>query len=102
MTEEVAAAAAARVREALGGFTPRVLLTLGSGLGGLADEVEAVADVPFGEVGLPETTVPGHAGRLIAGHLGGVPVLCQQAGRSQTSRGSCPALAGCSRPANAT
>lgn len=67
-----------RLRTALDGFAPRVLLTLGSGLGGLADEVEAATVVPFADVGLPDTTVPGHVGRFVAGHLQGVPVLCQQ------------------------
>jgi purine-nucleoside phosphorylase len=67
-----------RLRERLDGFRPKMLLTLGSGLGGLADDVASPTVVPFGEVGLPDTTVPGHAGRFVAGHLKGVPVLCQQ------------------------
>lgn len=68
----------ARLRAALGGFAPRALLTLGSGLGDVAAAVTAPTVVPFAEVGLPGTTVPGHAGRLVAGLLEGVPVLCQQ------------------------
>ena len=34
-------------------------MTLGSGLGGLADDVEDRLEIPFAEVGLPDTTVPG-------------------------------------------
>jgi purine-nucleoside phosphorylase len=62
----------------LDGLQPRVLLTLGSGLGALADEVRDATSIPYAEVGLPTSTVPGHSGRLVAGHLGGVPVLVQQ------------------------
>ena len=63
---------------ALEGRRPRVLLTLGSGLGGLADAVEDPLVIGFADVGLPDTTVPGHAGRFLAGTLGGVEVLVQQ------------------------
>ena len=66
------------LRAALGGFVPRVLVTLGSGLGGLADEVEDPVRVPFAQVGLPTSTVPGHEGAFVAGALAGVPVLVQQ------------------------
>jgi len=66
------------LRAALGGRRPRVLLTLGSGLGGLAERVADPAVVAFDDVGLPGPTVPGHAGRFLAGDLEGVPVLVQQ------------------------
>ena len=56
---------------------PRVGLVLGSGLGGLADEVEVAAAVPFEEVpGWPAPTAPGHSGRILLGSLRGVPVVC--------------------------
>jgi purine-nucleoside phosphorylase len=74
VTESAVAALAAR----LGDFRPRVLLTLGSGLGDLADDVDQPVVVPYADVGLPDSTVPGHAGRLVAGTLAGVPVLVQQ------------------------
>jgi purine-nucleoside phosphorylase len=64
--------------EALQGFVPDVLVTLGSGLGALADEVADPLVVPFADVGLPTSTVPGHQGRFVAGTLAGVPVLVQQ------------------------
>ena len=62
----------------LGGRRPRVLLTLGSGLGELAEEVRDPLVLQFGQIDLPTPTVPGHAGRLIAGQLHGVEVLVQQ------------------------
>ena len=45
---------------------------LGSGLGGLADDVEDAVAIPFAELpGWPAATAPGHAGRLLLGRLGG-------------------------------
>lgn len=60
-------------------FKPRVGLILGSGLGGVAEEVDAVAtlrteDLPY----WPHATVPGHAGRLIFGSLQGQDVVILQ------------------------
>lgn len=58
---------------------PQVGLVLGSGLGGLADAVDVEAVIPFSELpGWPAATAPGHAGRLLLGRLGGVPVIVQQ------------------------
>jgi purine-nucleoside phosphorylase len=55
---------------------PAVALVLGSGLGGLADEVAGAVVVPAAEVpGMPVPKVPGHAGAVVAGRLAGVPVL---------------------------
>ncbi len=90
-----------RLRERLEGREPRVLLTLGSGLGHLADEVGDAVAVPFAEVGLPTSSVPGHAGRLVAGELGGVAVLVQQ-GRVHLYEGIDPGQAvACVRAAGA-
>jgi purine-nucleoside phosphorylase len=77
MTAQQAEVTAA-LRERLDGHTPRVLLTLGSGLGSLAAEVTDPLVIPFDEIGLPGSTVPGHQGRLLIGELAGVPVLVQQ------------------------
>ena len=58
---------------------PEVALVLGSGLGALADTLEDARAVPFTDLpSMPASTVPGHAGRFVAGLIGGVPVLCQQ------------------------
>ena len=68
--------AAVRSRSAL---TPRVALVLGSGLGGLAEGIEEPVAIPFGELpGWPAASAPGHSGRLLLGHLEGVPVACLQ------------------------
>lgn len=57
----------------------RVALVLGTGLGGLADAIEAPVIVPYGEIpGMPASTAPGHAGRFVGGRLAGVPVLALQ------------------------
>ena len=66
----------ARVR-ADSSLIPRLGLVLGSGLGGLADEIREPTVIPFEEMpGWPAATVPGHSGRLILGHLRGIPVVC--------------------------
>jgi purine-nucleoside phosphorylase len=58
---------------------PRIALVLGSGLGALADELDGARRVPFEELdGMPQSSVPGHAGALVSGSLGGVDVLVQQ------------------------
>ncbi len=68
--------AAVRARSDL---VPRVGLVLGSGLGGLADLVSGPVAIPFAELpGWPAASAPGHAGRLLLGHLGSVPVACLQ------------------------
>ena len=70
--------AAAYLREQLP-FTPDLALVLGSGLGGLADEIENPVFIPYRDVpGFPLSTAPGHAGRFVAGKLGGKNVLCMQ------------------------
>lgn len=58
---------------------PAVLLVLGSGLGGVADELRDPVRVPYGEIpGFPRSTVAGHAGALVAGTLEGVEVVAMQ------------------------
>lgn len=54
---------------------PRVAIILGSGLGGLAAEVENATRIPYRDVpGFPGVAVHGHAGELLLGTLGGTPV----------------------------
>lgn len=58
---------------------PRVGLILGSGLGGLADSVDAAVALRYGQIpGWPAPTVEGHAGRLVLGALEGVPIAVLQ------------------------
>lgn len=68
-------ASVALVQRHAPGFVPRVGLVLGTGLGGLADAIDPVATLPYGELpGFPLPGVGGHAGRLVLGHLAGTPV----------------------------
>lgn len=56
-------------------LAPAVGVVLGSGLGGLADELEDRVEIPYGDIpGWPVSTAVGHAGRLALGTLDGVPV----------------------------
>jgi purine-nucleoside phosphorylase len=73
-------------------LVPRVGIVLGSGLGDLADEVEGPASIPFGDLpGWPVATAPGHTGRLLLGHLAGVPVAVLQ-GRFHLYEGNAAGL----------
>jgi len=68
--------AASRLIETLNGLAPKTALVLGSGLGGLVDEVEHAVRLPYGELpGFPRSGVTGHAGQVVAGRLAGTPVL---------------------------
>ncbi len=72
---------------------PKAMLVLGSGLGGLADEIEDAVRIPFDEIpGFPRRTevLAGHAGRLVAGRLEGVEVVAMQ-GRFHLYEGWSPA-----------
>lgn len=54
-------------------------MILGTGLGGLADQIDQQAAIPYGEIpGFPESTAPGHAGRLVCGTLRGVPIIAME------------------------
>jgi purine-nucleoside phosphorylase len=56
---------------------PRLGLVLGSGLGGVADEISDAVEIAFEDMpGWPAPSAPGHSGRLLLGTLRGVPVAC--------------------------
>ena len=81
--------AAVRARTAL---VPEVGIVLGSGLGGLADDLDDAVAIPFDELpGWPAATAPGHVGRLLLGTLGGRPVVMLQ-GRFHLYEGNDPGL----------
>jgi len=81
--------AAVRARSDL---VPEVGIVLGSGLGGLADELEEAVAIPFAELpGWPAATAPGHVGRLLLGRLGGRVVVMLQ-GRFHLYEGNAPGL----------
>ena len=70
--------AAAAVSERLGGRLPDIAIVLGSGLGGLAGDVGDAVRIPYREIpGFPLPAVAGHGGELVAGMLGGRPVIAQ-------------------------
>ena len=72
-------AAADIVRARKPGFTPRLAMVLGSGLGVLADEMQDATAIRFDQLpGFPVSTVHGHAGELVLGTLAGVPVACMK------------------------
>jgi purine-nucleoside phosphorylase len=65
-------------------------VVLGSGLGGFADAVESALEVPYAELpGWPVSTAVGHAGTLVLGSFGGVPVAVMK-GRAHLYEGVSP------------
>ncbi len=84
--------AAQAVRQGMpAGFQPRVGLTLGTGLSDLANEIEVLASLPYGQIpGLPVSTVASHRGELILGRLAGQDIAAL-AGRFHLYEGYSPA-----------
>jgi purine-nucleoside phosphorylase len=79
MTVSVAATAGALRTQLPAGAAPRTLVTLGSGLGDVAEAVERATDVDVASLpGMTASTVPGHAATLRHGWLGDHEVLVQR------------------------
>jgi purine-nucleoside phosphorylase len=58
---------------------PRIGLVLGSGLGAFADSLADATCVPYADIpSFPQSTAIGHAGRLVIGKAGNVPVAAMQ------------------------
>jgi xanthosine phosphorylase len=58
-------------------FAPKVGIVLGSGLGGIADQLVNPITIPYQAIpGLQTGGVSGHASLLVMGLLNGVPVVC--------------------------
>jgi purine-nucleoside phosphorylase len=58
---------------------PRVAMILGTGMGGIAEMIEAEAEIPYGDIPhFVTSTSVGHAGNLIVGTFGGTPVVAMQ------------------------
>ncbi|MBA3236159.1 MAG: purine-nucleoside phosphorylase [Chloroflexi bacterium] len=73
-------------------IVPEVGIVLGSGLGGLADDLSDAVSIPFADMpGWPAATAPGHAGRLLLGNIGGRSVVMLQ-GRFHLYEGNDPGL----------
>lgn len=81
---------AERIRSLIGDRRPETALILGSGLGGLAEEIKNSVVIPYTDIkGFPHSSVSGHCGRLIVGRLGNTEVLCLQ-GRFHLYEGIAP------------
>ena len=60
-------------------FRPTLGIILGSGLGGLVDVMADKVIIPYADIPhFPQSTVPGHAGNLVIGRIGGQPVVAMQ------------------------
>jgi purine-nucleoside phosphorylase len=58
---------------------PRVGIILGTGLGGLAEDIQAEVTIPYEEIPhFPRSTVVSHAGRLVCGRLSGKTVVAME------------------------
>src|SRR5216683_1282913 len=58
---------------------PEIALVLGSGLGAFADEFASPTKIPYAEIPhFPRSTAIGHAGQLVIGMVGDVPVAGMQ------------------------
>ena len=58
---------------------PTVGIILGTGLGGLTEDIEPEALIPYEDIPhFPQPTVASHAGRLVCGRLGGEPVIAME------------------------
>jgi len=69
---------------------PRIGLVLGSGLGAFADELTSATRIPYHKIpGFSRSTVEGHAGQLVIGKLGDLPVAVMQ-GRVHLYEGYAP------------
>ncbi|MDR3746623.1 MAG: purine-nucleoside phosphorylase [Acidobacteriota bacterium] len=66
---------------------PRIVLVLGSGLGGFADALQNAVAIPYEEIpSFPRSTALGHAGRLVVGTVDGISVAVLQ-GRAHLYEG---------------
>src|ERR1039458_456604 len=58
---------------------PQIGLVLGSGLGGFADDLSEAVRIPYAQIpSFPRSTAVGHAGQLVIGKSGDIPVAVMQ------------------------
>ncbi len=77
LVEQIETAVSA-IRKSWSG-APRVGMILGTGLGGLAEQIQQEAAIPYGDIPhFPRSTAPSHAGRLVCGTLQGVPIVAME------------------------
>jgi purine-nucleoside phosphorylase len=66
---------------------PKIGLVLGSGLGAFADSLTAATRIPYAEIpAFPRSTAIGHAGQMVLGNAGNIPVAAMQ-GRAHLYEG---------------
>lgn len=89
-------AASARVlRERLPGGVPGVSVLLGSGWSAMAEALHQPLEIPYRDLpAFPDTAVPGHGARIVAGRLGERPVLLLCGRRHAYEGGQVDAMAG--------
>lgn len=59
--------------------SPKVGMILGTGLGGLVEKIDVKATIEYGDIPhFPTSTATSHRGRLVCGHLSGVPVMAME------------------------
>ncbi|HYL47430.1 MAG TPA: purine-nucleoside phosphorylase [Candidatus Limnocylindrales bacterium] len=77
--EYVRADGAARFLLARTKLRPKIALVLGSGLGAFADDLTSATKIPYAKIpNFPRSTAIGHAGQLVIGLAGDVPVAAMQ------------------------
>ena len=70
------AAAHIRTRTAI---APTIGIILGSGLGAFATHVQAATSISYADIPhFPQSTVQGHSGKLVLGHIADIPVAVMQ------------------------
>src|SRR5439155_5037720 len=78
-TEFTRATRAAKFIHSKTKLRPRIALVLGSGLGAFADEFASATKVPYAKIpNFPRSTAIGHAGQLVIGKVGDIPVAGMQ------------------------
>ena len=71
--------AARQIRAMARSHSPEIGIILGSGLAGVATDLDDAVVMPYSEIeGFPEAGVQGHAGQLVIGRQGGRSVACLQ------------------------
>jgi purine-nucleoside phosphorylase len=79
LTEFDCAEAAAQFIFSKTPLRPQIALVLGSGLGAFADEFTDATKIPYAEIpNFPTSTAIGHAGQLVVGRVGEIPVAGMQ------------------------
>ena len=73
------ASEAAQIIAARTALRPTIAVVLGSGLGGFASQIENPVTLPYSDIPhFPQSTAPGHDGRLLIGTLHGTPIAVMQ------------------------